>query len=61
MSGMKRSIPEPVFEAPLRVEIIDQTVVITEPEDCAVSLTADAAEISAMRLLDAADRARKRD
>ncbi len=36
-------------------------VVVKDPPEAAMNLTPDAAEISGLRLVDAADRARKRD
>lgn len=44
---------------PMEAKVIDGAVVISDPPPLAVELTADAAEISGLRLLDAADRARK--
>ncbi|WP_292130448.1 hypothetical protein [Brevundimonas sp.] len=39
---------------------VDGRVVIQDPPPAAMDLTADAAEISGLRLIDAADKARKR-
>jgi hypothetical protein len=45
---------------PMSPRSVDGAVVIQDPPEAAMDLTADAAEISGIRLLDAADRARKR-
>lgn len=45
---------------PMTPEAVDGAVVIVDPPEQAMTLTADAAEISGIRLLDAADRARRR-
>lgn len=37
------------------------TVIVKDPPEASMSLSPDAAEISGLRLVDAADRARKRD
>ncbi|CAN5395824.1 hypothetical protein BH10PSE2_BH10PSE2_13010 [soil metagenome] len=57
--------PDPISEPsivddPLAVTAEDQVVVIDIPEDGQITMTADAAEVSGIRLLDAADQARKR-
>jgi len=44
---------------PMEVEAGDREVRIGVPEDGYLTLTADAAEISALRLLDAADKSRR--
>ncbi len=49
----------PVIDTPLGAEPADRAVVITIPSDGEVTLTAQAAEMSAIRLLDAADQSRK--
>ena len=49
---------DPVDE-PMEVEAGDHEVRIGVPDDGQLILTADAAEISALRLLDAADRSRR--
>ena len=41
-------------------KVVDGRVVIQDPPPVAMDLTADAAEISGLRLMDAADKARKR-
>ena len=46
---------------PMAPRSVDGAVVVKDPPEAAMDLTADAAEISGIRLLDAADRARKRD
>jgi hypothetical protein len=48
------------IDQPMEVEAGDHEVRIGVPEDGHMILTADAAEISALRLLDAADRSRRR-
>jgi hypothetical protein len=45
---------------PMSPRAVDGAVVVQDPPAAAMDLTADAAEISGIRLLDAADRARKR-
>ena len=45
---------------PLTPKAVDGGVVIKDPPEAAMDLTADAAEISGLRLIDAADEARKR-
>jgi hypothetical protein len=45
---------------PLDPRPVDGAVEMIDPPENAMGFTADAAEISAMRLLDAADKARKR-
>jgi len=44
---------------PLTPKPVDGTVVVEDPPEAAMNLTADAAEISGIRMLDAADQARK--
>ena len=46
---------------PLTPKAKHGVVVVKDPPEAAMNLTADAAELSGLRLLDAADRARKRD
>lgn len=46
---------------PLTPEARHGVVEIKDPPEAAINLSADAAEISGLRLVDAADRARKRD
>jgi hypothetical protein len=50
-----------LITAPLTPKARHGVVEIKDPPEAALSLTADAAEISGLRLVDAADRARKRD
>jgi len=57
---MEKSHPPPVIDAALKVEAGDRDVTIGVPNDGQVVLTPDAAEISGIRLLDAADKARRR-
>ncbi len=45
---------------PLDPKAVDGSVEMIDPPETAMGFTPDTAEISAMRLLDAADRARKR-
>lgn len=47
------------IDQPMEVEAGDHDVRVTVPSDGHLILTADAAEISALRLLDAADRSRR--
>ena len=46
---------------PLTPEAGDGEVVVKDPPEAAMRLTPDAADISGIRLLDAADKARKRE
>jgi len=52
--------PPPDPTKPMSPRAVDGAVVVKDPPEAAMDLTADAAEISGIRLLDAADRARKR-
>ena len=45
---------------PLSPRAVDGAVVVKDPPEAKLDLTADAAEISGLRLIDAADQARKR-
>ena len=56
----KKSEPE-LIVAPLTPKARHGVVEVKDPPEAAMNLTADAAEISGLRLMDAADRARKRD
>lgn len=56
MTGAAKSPPN----KPLSPQAVDGAVVVVDPPDASMTLTADAAEISGIRLLDAADQARKR-
>jgi len=51
---------EDLITDPLTPKAVDGAVVVQDPPPAAMTLTADAAEVSALRLLDAADRARKK-
>jgi hypothetical protein len=53
------SKPHDLITDPLTPKPVDGTVVVKDPPEAAMNLTADAAEISGIRMLDAADRARK--
>lgn len=53
--------PEPADPTkPMSPRAVDGGVVVKDPPEAAMDLTADAAEISGLRLIDAADKARKR-
>lgn len=56
----EKTEPE-LIVTPLTPKARHGVVVIKDPPEAAMNLTADAAEVSGLRLLDAADRARKRD
>lgn len=49
-----------LVDQPMEVEPGDHDVRVSVPDDGVVTLTADAAEISGLRLLDAADKSRRR-
>lgn len=51
--------PDDLITEPLTPEAVDGVVVVRDPPEAAMSLTADAADISAIRMLEAAERARK--
>ena len=53
-----KSAPDPT--KPLSPRAVNGAVVVKDPPEAAMELTADAAEISGLRLIDAADKARKR-
>lgn len=55
----ERPKPDDLITDPLTPQPVDGSVVVKDPPEAAMNLTADAAEISGIRLLDAADRARK--
>lgn len=55
----QRPKPDDLITDPLNPKPVDGNVVVQDPPEAAMNLTADAAEISGLRLLDAADRARK--
>ncbi len=50
--------PDDLVTDPLTPTPVDGMVVVQDPPEAAMTLTADAAEISGLRLVDAADRAR---
>ena len=52
--------PAPDPTKPMSPKAVDGAVVVKDPPEAAMDLTADAAEISGLRLIDAADKARKR-
>ena len=49
-----------LITTPLTPKAVDGQVVVKDPPEAAMTLTADAAELSGIRLLDAADQARKK-
>ncbi|WP_421729235.1 hypothetical protein [Brevundimonas sp.] len=49
----------PLITDPLKPEAVDGRVEAVDPPEAKLKMTADAAEISAIRLLDAADAARE--
>lgn len=53
------AVPEDIITDPLTPQPVDGAVVVKDPPEAEMNLTADAAEISGLRLMDAADRARK--
>ena len=55
----KRPNPRGLITEPLTPKPVDGAVEVKDPPEAAMNLTADAAEISGLRMLDAADRARK--
>lgn len=58
---MPRKSESDLITDPLTPKATHGRVEIKDPPESAMNLTADAAEISGLRLVDAADRARKRD
>ncbi|MFA4893528.1 hypothetical protein [Brevundimonas sp.] len=58
---MTRKLPPDLIVDPLTPTAKHGVVEIKDPPEAAMNLTAHAAEVSGLRLLDAADRARKRD
>lgn len=56
----EKSEPQLIVD-PLTPKARHGVVEIKDPPEAAMNLSADAAEVSGLRLLDAADRARKRD
>ena len=59
--SMPKDADKEVITQPLTPTAKHGIVVVKDPPDAAMSLSPDAAEISGLRLVDAADRARKRD
>ena len=57
--GMEKVQPSQIIDAALEIEAGDRDVTIAVPNDGQVVLTPDAAEVSGIRLLDAADKARR--
>lgn len=57
---MPKKYPPADPTKPLSPKAVDGAVVVQDPPEAAMDLTADAAEISGIRLIDAADKARKR-
>jgi hypothetical protein len=49
---------QPAFQSPMKVHVVHGEVVILGPDAISVSMTPDAAEESALRLLEAARKAR---
>ncbi|WP_156377026.1 MULTISPECIES: hypothetical protein [unclassified Brevundimonas] len=58
---MKKKSEAELITDPLTPKATHGVVVVKDPPEAAMNLTADAAEMSGLRLMDAADRARKRD
>jgi len=58
---MSEKVDPDLITDPLTPKARHGVVEIKDPPAAAMNLTADAAEVSGLRLLDAADRARKRD
>ena len=58
---MTRKIDKGLITQPLTPTATHGVVVVKDPPEAAMNLSPDAAEISGLRLVDAADRARKRD
>lgn len=57
---MTKSDDSPLLTEPLKPEGHDGVVEAVDPPEAALKMTPDAAEISGIRLLDAADKARSR-
>lgn len=57
---MTKSPPKDLITEPLTPEAKDGEVVVQDPPPAAMTLTPDAAEQSGIRMLDAADKARKK-
>lgn len=58
--SMNTEQPAEIIDAPLEVAPGDRDVTVGVPNDGEVVLTPDAAEVSGIRLLDAAEKARRR-
>lgn len=58
---MTEDADKPLITQPLTPTAKHGVVIVKDPPEAAINLTADAAEISGLRLVDAADRARNRD
>ena len=58
---MTEDADRPLITRPLTPTAKLGVVVVKDPPEAAINLSADAAEISGLRLVEAADRARKRD
>lgn len=52
--------PDDTLDTPLTPTAVDGRVRVVDPPPAAMNLTPDAAEVSGIRMLDAADRARDR-
>lgn len=61
MSDPERPDDDALITEPLTPTPGDGEVVVKDPPEAAMRLTPDAADISAIRMLDAADKARKRE
>lgn len=61
MSDTERPTDDDLINDPLTPTAGDGEVVVKDPPEAAMRLTPDAADMSAIRLLDAADKARKRE
>lgn len=58
---MTEDADRPLITKPLTPQAKHGVVIVKDPPEAAMNLSADAAEISGLRLVDAADRARQRD
>jgi hypothetical protein len=56
---MKQPAETPTITDPLKPEAVDGLVEAIDPPESKLKMTADAAEISGLRLMDAADKARR--
>ena len=57
---MTETKPTDTITEPLTPKAVDGLVVVEDPPEHALNMTADAAEISGIKLLEAADEARQR-